>query len=84
MDDSTGQVEKGESTIVVQGEFDQHAGVKKEVYEFLETCNLFTLIFIGNIFLCHYPFANVDFLHGIMSDDVKYFYHSDIIARKVE
>ena len=53
---------------VTQSEFDEKAGNKREVFDFLVTRNLFLLISLENIFLPDIKFTNMDYLGGIMDD----------------
>ena len=48
------------TTNVNQEEFEDHTGNKKEIYEFLQTGNLFMLILAENIFLPPIDLTNND------------------------
>ena len=69
MDDTKEIKTKPETTEVTQGDFDDKAGNKKEVWDFLVTRNFFPLISSENIFLPKYAIANMDYLGGIMDDN---------------
>ena len=69
MDDTKEIKSKPDSTEVTQGDFDDKAGNKKEVWDFLVTRNFFQLISSENIFLPKYAIANMDYLGGIMDDN---------------
>lgn len=71
MNDVEQNDEKPDSTPVTQAEFTSKAGNKKELWEFCETGNFFSLISLENIFLPDFPAANVEYLAGIMDDTKK-------------
>ena len=68
MDDAKIVKDKPDSTEVTQGDFDDKAGNKLEVFNFLSTRNFLALISSENIFLPKYAIANMDYLGGIMDD----------------
>jgi hypothetical protein len=62
---------KPESTAVTQREFDEKAGNKRELWDFVKTGNLFRLISLENIFTPDFRHCTNEFLGGILDDEKK-------------
>ena len=64
-----------DKTYMTQGEFEDHAANKKELYDFFLT---------QNVFLCNFDVINTDYLSGCFSEEKKYCLNKEIICRQTE
>ncbi len=60
---------------MTQGEFEDHSGTKKELYDFLET---------ENAVLPFYGKCNAEYLEGCMTGSKKYITLNQIVKKSIE